>query len=123
MDLQQRIDLGTQFLDAVRPGWANQIDLDSLDLENPRACVLGQVFAERAAEYDNVSPFVIGGWAAHDWLVEQGYQLNDESDEYFNAAKACGFERDGVTRGWPFGEDTYDELQAAWTQVIESLVA
>lgn len=123
MNLKDRIALGTQFLDSVKPGWAGEIDTDKLDLIDPHSCVLGQLFVEEAEVYDRIGPFTVGSWAAHDWLVEQGYDLDGEAEEYVNAAEMCGFERDGAMGGWPHSDaDTYDKLQAAWLEVITTHV-
>lgn len=125
MDLNERIALGTQFLDSVKPGWAGEIDLEELDLSMPSSCVLGQLFEAEADAYDAVGAFTVGSWAAHDWLDEQGYDLEGESAEFVSAAEMCGFEREGMTSGWPDvrPDNTYDALEAAWTEVIESRVA
>lgn len=35
---------GAVYLDTVRPAWFKEIDLPSLDLEDPDVCILGQCF-------------------------------------------------------------------------------
>lgn len=46
MDLQidQRIELGAQFLDEHVPDWYDQIDIESLDIRCSHACAIGQIF-------------------------------------------------------------------------------
>ncbi len=39
-----RVEDGAAWLDEARPGWADLVDLNILDLDDPRCCVLGQVF-------------------------------------------------------------------------------
>jgi hypothetical protein len=39
-----RAKIGATILDVFRPGWASEVDLESLDLEDCKACVLGQLF-------------------------------------------------------------------------------
>lgn len=39
-----RVALGAQFLDAIKPGWLDSIDLDSLNMASPRWCTIGQLF-------------------------------------------------------------------------------
>ena len=52
MSVQERVVRGTRWLDHVRPGWRDSLELGTLDLSNGGQCVLGQVFSEEAAAYD-----------------------------------------------------------------------
>lgn len=45
--LVANVERAARALDAVRPGWASQIDLGRLDLGSCHACVLGQLFRPR----------------------------------------------------------------------------
>lgn len=45
-DQMARIVKGIEFLDANRPGWAEDISLSLLDMENPDYCTLGQVVGD-----------------------------------------------------------------------------
>lgn len=38
---------GAAWLDAVEPGWRDQVNLERLNIEDPTSCVCGQVFAGR----------------------------------------------------------------------------
>jgi hypothetical protein len=51
MSVQERVVRGTRWLDHVRPGWRDSLELATLDLSNGGQCVLGQVFAEEAAAH------------------------------------------------------------------------
>jgi hypothetical protein len=51
MSVQERVVRGTQWLDHVRPGWRDSLELGTLDLSNGGQCVLGQVFSEEAAAH------------------------------------------------------------------------
>ncbi len=51
MSVQERVVRGTRWLDHVRPGWRDSLELGTLDLSNGGQCVLGQVFSEEAAAY------------------------------------------------------------------------
>lgn len=42
--LTARVATGTTLLDRHWPGWAALIDLDRLDIQSPRDCVLGQLY-------------------------------------------------------------------------------
>ena len=51
MSVQERVARGTWWLDQVRPGWRDALELGRLDLAHGGHCVLGQVFSEEAAAY------------------------------------------------------------------------
>ena len=40
-------------LDEHKPGWYKKVDLDTLDMESPYSCVLGQVFRSRFFRRDS----------------------------------------------------------------------
>lgn len=45
-DYSAAVNAGIQLLDAERPGWKSEVDLDNLDLGSCGVCVLGQIFGE-----------------------------------------------------------------------------
>ncbi len=44
--IAERVARGVAWLDETRPGWAERVDLDRLDLASPCRCVLGQEFGD-----------------------------------------------------------------------------
>lgn len=40
----ERVVQGAEFLDEFRPGWADEIDVEALDLASSDRCVLGQIY-------------------------------------------------------------------------------
>lgn len=44
LTIEQRVAAGAAWLDEHAPGWVAQIDLSSLDIEEPCNCILGQVY-------------------------------------------------------------------------------
>lgn len=115
--LADRIQLGSKFLDDVMPGWAGQIDLDELCLDDPSSCVLGQLYDDEAKNVYPDAPFngyTIGGYRLHDWLVKNGYY---EDDEIGASQELAGFERLGIYSD-ETSDDTYDKLQQGWTYEI-----
>jgi hypothetical protein len=42
--LAQRAARGAALLDRLRPGWADEVDPDRLDLANAEGCLLGQLY-------------------------------------------------------------------------------
>ena len=43
---KEQVDNGVAYLDEVKPGWRELIDLKRLDISSVRCCVLGQVFGD-----------------------------------------------------------------------------
>jgi hypothetical protein len=88
-----RVQRGAALLDAKRPGWAEQINIDTLEISG-RSCVLYQLggyhaVASAIGAYDDIED----GGAAHGFFVPRG-----ESAERENP--------------------TWDLLTAAWVQAI-----
>lgn len=48
MTIEERVLNGAALLDAKEPGWEAKINLGTLRIESVCACVLGQVYADRA---------------------------------------------------------------------------
>jgi hypothetical protein len=44
MSISDRVRRGIALLDEEKPGWPDQVDVAKLDMQNPRYCVLGQMF-------------------------------------------------------------------------------
>lgn len=42
--LQERVSVGALLLDHKNPGWASRIDVETLDIENDRNCVVAQLY-------------------------------------------------------------------------------
>ena len=124
MNLEDRIALGTQFLDDVKPGWVELIDRDSLDLSEPSSCILGQLFAPEAEARRladgpfSAGAFTLGSWAFHDWLADHGYDMDGNEHVDINAAEMGGFERNGTSMGAGDPDETYAALQEQWDFVI-----
>ncbi len=43
-DLIAAVNFGAQLLDSKQPGWAERINLESLDLTHYKYCILGQLY-------------------------------------------------------------------------------
>ena len=102
---------GAAFLDEVRPGWDEKVNLTTLNLESSRHCVLGQVFDEDARSHSSRA-FVDGFVYAYVRLLD-----GNEDNETFNlgfdhtADADDGLAYDGATV-------TYKELDEAWGWLI-----
>lgn len=100
--MQERVDRGVQFLDAVVPDWRDLIDLKHLDFSDPAFCVLGQVFRDPDSYYGS-------GWAFGSTeleIFEEEAQLLD-GDPYDDNRIEYGFDVE-------HGDITYADLQNEW---------
>jgi hypothetical protein len=124
---------GAEFLDAVAPGWEGRIDLSTLALSNPEACICGQVFRKEAnaqnfngygvfnvvAAMDDtpldhtVSPTLLS--EGREWLesyaLAQGFRAGDLHIFTESASARLGFESIATT--------SYLELTECWTDLIK----
>lgn len=56
MMARERASAGAVLLDVIRPGWAERVNLERLNTESPKNCVLGQTFGDF---YDAVEDYGI----------------------------------------------------------------
>jgi hypothetical protein len=104
-DLDTRIQLGTLFLDETQPGWRDKIDILQLDVEDPKSCILGQLFEpadKRCGGYTN------GSWELADW-ADATEIMDTEWGEIVTVQ--AGFERIS-------GSEAYTAITRAWVEVI-----
>ena len=87
---QTEVENGMYFLDETRPNWADEIDLDILDLGDSNCCILGQL----CDSYDNGQ-----------------VELEINSDE----CRGFGF----TLYGLHAGED-FEALTDTWKQLIQA---
>jgi hypothetical protein len=85
MSVQERVARGARWLDGVRPGWRDALELRRLDIHSNVNCVLGQVFAEEAAAHPfrypsgfsyaamEVIPTAGSDVAEADWCLAHGF--------------------------------------------------
>jgi hypothetical protein len=91
--IEERVAAGARWLDLHRPGWADRIDLDELDLSDPCACVLGQEYGSYAEAPEEL-------WVEDDTCAKSG----------FNATRVRDYERIEVE---------FSALTDAWRRLIE----
>lgn len=44
--IAQQVANGVKFLNKVKPGWVNLINLDKLNMKNPNNCIIGQIYGD-----------------------------------------------------------------------------
>jgi hypothetical protein len=88
-DIAERVARGAALLDSEIPGWWQLIDVDSLDINDCYACVIGQLFADEAMHWN---PFEVGaawligrdayGCDTHaPALIDHGFSVSRSDDE------------------------------------------
>jgi hypothetical protein len=96
-EVLERVKQGIAVLEEVHgPGWEDKIDLATLDLKDGAACVLGQVYAEKAD--------ASGG------RYSNGFHYAIE------LAPGCVSSKTGFVAFTPSG---WDALQECWEEVLE----
>lgn len=103
--IQERVAKGAAWLDEVRPGWRDAINLDTLDICDGHHCVCGQVFAADA----------LSALGKQDYRPSGFYYIASGFAGYVNAV-AHGFM-------WSLGTDDARDteacaLTAEWRRVI-----
>lgn len=91
-DLQHNVNAGAELLDTAWPGWADEIDLPTLDLSHPNQCVLGQVrdtYASGLRELARKVGFDPGGF---DWRYQYGYSLASDPVQTPQGSQVDGWE-------------------------------
>jgi hypothetical protein len=85
MSVQERVARGARWLDGVRPGWRDALELSKLDIHSDVNCVLGQVFAEEATAHAfpyssgvsyaamEVIPTAVSDVVEGDWFLAHGF--------------------------------------------------
>jgi hypothetical protein len=100
-----RAKIGATYLDLVRPGWAGEINLDTLSLSSCEVCVLGQLYGNywRGAE--------------HLFAMRATGTLTGRAD--------TGCEAAATEAGFNLPEDVtdYAPLTAAWKREIRKRLA
>lgn len=95
---QRAAERGARWLDRNRPGWADSIDIRSLDLEYHTQCVLGQCFGDY---YDALNEFRPG---------------DIDRDEQW--ARSHGFNCQQTADGQNDKPGSYERLGLAWAPLV-----
>ena len=98
---QERVTAGAFALDAAKPGWENQIDLDRLDVSSPVNCVLGQLYGEytNAPKSLRMGETELGFYANSVTKVD-GMSLADYFDCMTSLSKEVHAEYEALTSAW-----------------------
>ena len=109
-EFDDKVFYGTQWLDAVRPDWWVDFNLEIFSLSDPSTCVIGQVFGS----YSRVFTHLDG---AHEFAVEMGFVVN------LNPGAAPAFryiDRAGYSVSFYVFDLEYAFLENAWLDLIKS---
>jgi hypothetical protein len=97
----KEVNAGAKFLDEHRPGWEDEIDLDTLDLASTCGCVLGQL-------HGRDHPYSRLGLRFDRMLSRLGL---DEDD-------ACRLGFDIYDPDGDYDDSLFDKLTASWKRLI-----
>ncbi|MEL6347662.1 MAG: hypothetical protein AAFV53_31430 [Myxococcota bacterium] len=82
--IREDVDRGALLLDVIRPGWFDVIDIETLNIQYPHLCVIGQLYGEFSSTMDDWR-YEEDGFADHatSWTIEDAgkypgkYGFND----------------------------------------------
>lgn len=84
--IPERVARGVALLDQKRPGWEQEIDLDTLDISKPCFCVVGQMYKSYFSPFEAGAVDLVG-WDAYDYddnapaLIEHGFSGVRSADD------------------------------------------
>lgn len=100
----ERVVKGAAYLDTIRPGWEDEIDLEILDITDASCCVLGELYADEVPADDEH----LNGY---DYATKKfSWSIGDAAAHGFTVASW------GEPKQW-------EELQAAWEELITARLA
>jgi hypothetical protein len=106
--LTKRVASGAAWLDTHRPGWRAEVSVETLDMNSPFSCVLGQVARAIEPERGSFGSIVdCADAGAHAACIEA---LRLAAPLTQDEATEMGFEVSG--------EETYAALDQAWRRVL-----
>ena len=74
--LAERVAAGAALLDRHQPGWATQVDPTLLDMQDPRADVLGQLYGSFDTGVRQLIPAPLGD-LEDDWICDHAFDIDD----------------------------------------------
>ena len=83
-----RARAGAVLLDAEYPGWAEEIDLDTLDMGDCIECVLGQLYGDYMDGMAALDPAAAESDEEPAWAVDLGFNFGDMATEYSDLDRA-----------------------------------
>jgi len=57
MNIARRVYLGMSLLDKDRPGWEHKVNLNTLQMQDKRHCILGQLYGQTKWRISNLADF------------------------------------------------------------------
>jgi hypothetical protein len=115
---RERVAKGAAVLDAEVPGWADRIDLDSLELRNTNQCVLGQLFDRpvtvprwQQRGYDSAEAMVRDNFSIA-WATEPICRANYEAGKLV-LGKAMGLTEQAEVSDLTVAHG-FDDLRSSW---------
>lgn len=98
MEILEAVTNGAQLLDEKIPGWAEEIDTDSFDLEGAQTCILGQLYVDDVVDpFSKLAGYHIGlrhlfpgGFGGRfEEAIAHGFTQTTDSDEIWEALTAA----------------------------------
>jgi hypothetical protein len=104
--LKARVRNGSQFLRELDPDWFKKIDIDTIDLHDPKKCILGQVFGDYCTIANKLEDDRV---LCHYYLDGSKYKSHVFDDDFCQ----CGFDL-----AYHHDKDDEVHLVELWTTTI-----
>lgn len=69
---------GAELMDRACPGWASRMDVDKLDIADPDACILGQIFGGYLEGLDALEDHLDIDWFKTVDQIGHGFEIGDD---------------------------------------------
>lgn len=79
--MEKKVEKGAEFLDDIRPGWEDEIDIESLDMGYCRICILGQLYGTFGKGVINAMP---GKDGKPEEAVHYGFDILNSYEENYS---------------------------------------
>lgn len=95
--MSRRVEKGAAYLDVKRPGWHEEINTATLEMDSPHNCILGQLYEDYSYGIHRIRLHSVSKAAKHGFVLTYWQNLTDKSTKRNN-----------------------EKLKAEWINVIQS---
>ena len=98
-DIKLAVKKGAYWLDEVYPEWEGMVDLEALDLQSSRCCVLGQIEVSAGRLWSGYTSVLVKHCLSNEFAVDHGFNKADDAGETYAQLTEAWIEFIGERRG------------------------